>query len=160
MGKMVLSLFMGLVFILAGASGSIAHQAGGVEIGDLDTGSVVGQLFKELPVDAELYAMEIGNAKVWYPPVTIVDFKSRPGRPVVLKVTNNSSAEHGFFMTADAAFEAPSVLKIKLVLKPGETKYIGIPTSDLFYATTGSTFVYNCHLHPAHVGGKFVALGR
>lgn len=161
MGKMALSLFFGLVFILAGASVSFAHQAGGVEIGDLDTGSVVGQPFKELPVDAELFAMEIGNSKVWYPPTTVVDFKSRPGRPVVLKVTNNSTAEHGFFMTADvAAFEAPSVLQVKLVLKPGETKYIGIPTSDLFYATTGSVFRYTCHLHPAHVGGKFVALGR
>jgi hypothetical protein len=78
----------------------------------------------------------------------------------VLKVTNNSAAEHGFSMTADSEFAAPSVLKVKLVLKPGETRYIGIPTSDLFYATTASTFVYNCHLHPAHIGGKFIALGR
>jgi len=46
------------------------------------------------------------------------------------------------------------------VLKPGETKYIGIPTSDLFYATSANTFVYKCHLHPGHIGGKFVALGR
>ena len=160
MGKIILSIFFGLVIIVGGGSASFAHQAGGVEIGDLDTGSVVGQPFKELPVDAELFAIEIGNMKAWYPPVTVVDFKSRTGRPVVLKVTNNSTAEHGFFMTADAAFEAPSVLKVKLVLKPGETKYIGIPTSDLFYATTGSVFVYHCHLHPGHVGGKFVALGR
>jgi len=160
MGKMILSVFFGLVVVLAGASVSLAHHAGGVEIGDLDTGSVVGQPFKELPVDAEIFAMEIGSAKAWYPPATIVDFKGRTGRPVVLKVTNNTAVEHGFNMTADAAFEAPSVLKIKLVLKPGETKYIGIPTSDLFYATTGSTFVYNCHLHPGHLGGKFVALGR
>ncbi|MGH7236545.1 MAG: hypothetical protein ACREIO_09195 [Nitrospiraceae bacterium] len=160
MGKMIVAIFFGLVIIAGGASSSVAHHAGGVEVGDLDTGSVVGQPFKELPVDAEIQAIEIGNIKAWYPPTTVVDFKSRTGRPVVLKVTNNSTAEHGFFMTADAAFEAPSVLKIKLVLKPGETKYIGIPTSDLFYATTGSTFIYTCHLHPAHVGGKFVALGR
>ena len=161
MGKMIVAIFFGLVLIAGGASSSVAHHAGGVEVGDLDTGSVVGQPFKELPVDAEIQAIEIGNIKAWYPPTTVIDFKSRTGRPVVLKVTNNSTAEHGFFMTtADAAFEAPSVLKIKLVLKPGETKYIGIPTSDLFYATTGSTFIYNCHLHPAHVGGKFVALGR
>ncbi|MGH7228473.1 MAG: hypothetical protein ACREIH_04590 [Nitrospiraceae bacterium] len=160
MRKVILSIFFGLVFILAGASASIAHQAGGVEIGDLETGSVVGTPFKELGVDGELFAIEIGTMKAWYPPVTVVDFKSRTGRPIVLKVTNSSTAEHGFFMTADAAFEAPSVLKVKLVLKPGETKYIGIPTSDLFYATTGSVFVYTCHLHPAHVGGKFVALGR
>lgn len=160
MGKMILAIFFGLVLVAGGASLSVAHHAGGVEVGDLDTGSVVGQPFKELPVDAEIQAIEFGGIKAWYPPTTVVDFKSRTGRPVVLKVTNNTTAEHGFFMTADAAFEAPSVLKIKLVLKPGETKYIGIPTSDLFYATTGSTFIYNCHLHPVHVGGKFVALGR
>ncbi|MGH7411481.1 MAG: hypothetical protein ACREJ6_10560 [Candidatus Methylomirabilis sp.] len=160
MGKMIVAIFFGLVLIAGGASSSVAHHAGGVEVGDLETGSVVGQPFKELPVDAEIQAIEFGGIKAWYPPTTVVDFKSRTGRPVVLKVTNNSTAEHGFFMTAEAAYEAPSALKIKLVLKPGETKYIGIPTSDLFYATTGSTFSYNCHLHPAHVGGKFVALGR
>ena len=161
MGKIILSVFFGLVIIVGGASFSVAHHAGGVEVGDLETGSVVGQLFKELPVDAEIQAIEIGTLKAWYPPTTIVDFKGRTGgNPVVLKVTNSSSVEHGFFMTADAAFEAPSVLKIILVLKPGETKYIGIPISDLFYATTGSTFKYNCHLHPGHIGGKFVALGR
>jgi hypothetical protein len=160
MYRLIVSVFFGLVLIAGGTGIALAHQAGGVEIGDLETGSVVGQSFKELPVDAELFAIEIGNAKVWYPPVTVVDFRGRPGRPVVLKVSNNSSAEHGFSMTADTEFAAPSVLKVKLVLKPGETKYIGIPTSDLFYATSASTFVYNCHLHPAHIGGKFVALGR
>lgn len=160
MGKMILSLFFGLVLVVGLSSVASAHQAGGVEVGDLETGSVVGQPFKELPVDAELFAIEIGNMKVWYPPVTVVDFKTRPGRPVVLKVTNNSNAEHGFFMTADSEFNAPTVLKVKLVLKPGETKYIGIPTSDLFYGTSANTFVYYCHLHPGHVGGKFIALGR
>jgi len=160
MGKMILTVFLSLVFIVAGASVSFAHQAGGVEIGDLETGSVVGTPFKELAVDGELFALEIGNAKVWYPPVTVVDFKSRTGRPVVLKVTNSSTAEHGFFLTADSEFAAPTVLTVKLVLKPGETKYIGIPTSDLFYATSANTFVYKCHLHPGHIGGKFVALGR
>lgn len=160
MGKIILSVFFGLVIIVGSASSSVAHHAGGVEVGDLETGSVIGQPFKELTVDAEIQTIELGTMKAWYPPVTIVDFKSRTGNPVVLKVTNNSTVEHGFFMTADAAFEAPSVLKIKLVLKPGETKYIGIPTSDLFYATTGSTFKYNCHLHPGHIGGKFVVLGR
>jgi hypothetical protein len=76
----------------------------------------------------------------------------------VFKVTNKSSAEHGFLMTADESFGAPSVLKAQLVLKPGETKYIGIPTSDLFYATQGVTLIYKCHLHPAHVGGKFLMI--
>lgn len=158
MGKMVLSVFFGLAIMLGGASGSLALQAGGVEVGDLETGSVVGQPFKELRVDQELYSLDLGETKVWYPPAVIIDFKSRPGRPVVFKVTNKSSVEHGFLMTADGDYEAPTVLKAQLVLKPGETKYIGIPTSDLFYATTGVTLTYRCHLHPAHVGGKFLMI--
>jgi hypothetical protein len=158
MGKMILSVFFGLVMVVAGASGAFAHQAGGVEIGDLETGSVVGQPFKELVVDAEFHAVEIGNVKAWYPPATILDFKARPGRPVLFKVTNSSSAEHGFLLTADEAFGAPTVLKAQIVLKPGETKYIGIPTSDLFYATTGVTLKYRCHLHPAHVGGTLLMI--
>lgn len=158
MGKMMLWVFFGLVMVVAGASGALAHQAGGAEIGDLETGSVVGQPFKELDVDAEFFAIEIGNLKTWYPPTTVVDFKVRPGRPVLLKVTNNSTAEHGFLLTADVTQAAPTVLKAQVVLKPGETKYIGVPTSDLFYATTGNTLSYRCHLHPAHVGGKLVML--
>jgi hypothetical protein len=158
MGKTWVSVFIGLVLIMGGASVSFAHHAGGVEIGDLETGSVVGQPFKELTVDQELYAIEIGNTKVWYPPAVIIDFKARAGRPVVFKVTNSSTAEHGFLLTADESFGAPTVLKAQIVLKPGETKYIGIPTSDLFYATQGSTLVYKCHLHPAHIGGKFLMI--
>jgi len=158
MGKTLVSILVGLVLVMAGASVSLAHHAGGVEVGDLETGSVVGQPFKELTVDQELYALELGSAKVWYPPAVIIDFKARPGRPVVFKVTNSSSAEHGFLLTADGSFEAPTVLKAQLVLKPGETKYIGIPTSDLFYATQGVTLVYKCHLHPAHIGGKFLMI--
>ena len=154
MGKMLLSFFFGLAVMVAGASTSFALQAGGVEIGDLETGSVVGQPFKGLEVDAEIFSMEIGNTKVWYPPMTIIDFKARPGRPLVLKVTNSSSAEHGFLMTADVDQGAPTVLKAQLILKPGESKYIGIPQSDLVYAIQGSTLVYKCHLHPAHIGGK------
>ncbi len=158
MGKTLLSVFFGLTMVMAWASGAFALQAGGVEVGDWETGSVVGQPFKELEVDAELYAIEIGNMKTWYPPTTVIDFKVRPGRPLLLKVTNNSAGEHGFLMTADVPAAAPTVLRAQLVLKPGETKYIGVPTSDLFYATAGNTLVYRCHLHPAHVGGKLLMI--
>jgi hypothetical protein len=158
MGKTLVAILCGLALIVGAGSVSLSHQAGGVEIGDLETGSVVGQPFKELPVDAELFAIEIGNTKVWYPPATVIDFKARPGRPLVLKVTNNSTADHGFMMTSDSEFAAPTVLKAQVVLKPGESKYIGIPTSDLFYSTQGSTLVYKCHLHPAHVGGKLIMI--
>jgi|SRR5215212_4071687 hypothetical protein len=158
MGKTMVAVLFGLGMVVAGASAAFALQAGGVEIGDLETGSVVGQPFKDLDVDVELFAIEVANMKAWYPPTSVVDFKVRPGRPFLMKVTNNSAGEHGFFLTADGNQAAPTVLTAKVVLKPGETKYIGIPTSDLFYATTGSTLIYKCHLHPAHVGGKLVML--
>ncbi|HEY7532021.1 MAG TPA: hypothetical protein VH681_04455 [Nitrospiraceae bacterium] len=158
MGKTLLLVFFGLVMVLGAASGAYAHQAGGVEVGDLETGSVVGQPFKELDVDAELYSVDIGNMKTWYPPTTVIDFKVRPGRPVLIKVTNNGSAEHGFLLTDTTTLAAPTAVNAKLVLKPGETKYIGIPTSDLFYATMGNTLAYRCHLHPSHVGGKLLML--
>ena len=151
-------LFMGVLGVLASGTSALALQAGGVEVGDLETGSVVGQQFKELVVDAELYAVEIGNMKAWYPPVTVIDFKVRPGRPVVLKVTNSSTAEDGFQMTDAANSGSPFVMKAEVVLKPGETKYIGVPTSDMFYATQGNTLTYRCHLHPAHVGGKILMI--
>ena len=158
MRRMVMSFVFGLVLVMAGASAALALQAGGVEIGDLDTGSVVGQPFKELDVDAQLFAVEIGNLKTWYPPLTVIDFKVRPGRPVVLKVTNSSTAEHGFEMTDATNAGAPTVMKAQVVLKPGETKYIGVPTSDMFYATQGNTLTYRCHLHPAHLGGKILMI--
>jgi hypothetical protein len=157
MGKSLLAGFLGLGLVLAGTSNLYALQAGGVEVGDLESGSVVGQPFKELAVDASLFAIEIGNMKVWYPPVTVIDFKTRPGAPVLLKVTNNATAEHGFQLTAAVNQSAPTVLDTKLVLKPGETKYIGVPTSDLFYAA-GNVLEYRCHLHPGHVGGKLLML--
>lgn len=157
MGKTMLSVLFGLGLSVAGASAAFALQAGGVEVGDLETGSVVGQPFKELEVDASFYAIEIGSMKTWYPPTTIIDFKNRAGAPVLLKVTNNSTAEHGFQLSAAVTHSAPTVLNTKVVLKPGETKYIGVPTSDLFYAA-GNVLEYRCHLHPAHVGGSLLML--
>jgi len=161
MGKMLVAVFFGLI-VMAGASAAFAHQSGGVEVGDLATGSVAGIAFKELDVDAELFALELGGEKtvkkVWYPPSTIIDFKVRPGRPLLIKVTNESTAEHGFFLSAAENQSAPTVLKAQIVLKPGESKYLGIPTSDLFYATSGNVLYYKCHLHPAHVGGRLLMI--
>lgn len=159
MGKMLVSVFFGLVIVMAGVSTSFALQSGGVEIGDLETGSVVGQPFKELPVDLTFYALEnVGGKKIWYPPTQILTLAGRPGTPVLFKVTNETSAEHGFELSADARFQAPTSMHIKLVLKPGETKYIGIPTSDLTYVTAGGVLTYQCQLHAAHLGGQLEIL--
>jgi hypothetical protein len=144
--------------LTVGVSVGLAHHAGGVEVGDLESGAVVGQPFKELSVDADLVAIEAGGLKIWYPDMTILDLKVRTGRPVVLKVTNKTSVERGFLMTADGAFEAPTVLKAQVVLKPGETKYIGVPISDLLYATQGSTLVYRDQLNPGSAGGKLLMI--
>ncbi len=155
--RIQVGIVVGTCLVMVG-SAAWALQAGGVEVGDLETGSVVGQPFKELEVDAQLFAIELGKLKSWYPPVTILDFKVRPGRPVLLKVTNNSAVERGFQMTDAVNAGSPFVLKAEVVLKPGETKYIGVPTSDLFYATQGNTLTYRDHLNPKEPGGKLVMI--
>lgn len=157
MRQAMFAVFFGLVFVLSGTTASYALQSGGVEIGDLKTGSVVGQPFSKLDVDADLYALEnVGGKKVWYPPVAILNLKGRAGRPVVIRVTNNSSADHGFDLSADSAYAAPTSMHVKIVVKAGETKYIGIPISDLTYVTAAGILNYKCQLHKAHLGGQLV----
>jgi hypothetical protein len=165
MHKVLLSVLLSAVLIAAGSSTTWALQSGGVEIGDLETGSVVGQPFKTLDVDLEFNALEVGGKKVWYPPVQILDLVSggtggRPLSPVLIKVTNNLDKEHGFDLSADSAFAAPTSMHIKITLAPGETKYIGIPISDLSYVTANSVLKYKCQLHPAHIGGTLMILTK
>ena len=45
-----------------------------------------------------------------------------------------------------------------VVLKAGETKYIGIPTSDLFNATQGNTLTYRDQLNPKQPGGQLIMI--
>ncbi len=149
-------LFLGVFGVLSSGTSALALQAGGVEVGDLETGSVVGQPFKELEVDVQLYAVELSGLKAWYPPTTVIDFKVRPGRPVLMKVTNTTSSERGFQMIDTVNASSPFVFKTEVVLKPGETRYIGIPTSDLFTATQGNTLEYRDHLYPKQPGGKLL----
>ncbi len=160
MRKVMFVVFLGLVFVLSGTTAAMALQSGGYEVGDLKTGSVVGQPFSKLDVDADLYALEnVGGKGLWYPPVALLNMKQRAGSPVVIRVTNNTGAEHGFDLSADSAYAAPTSLHVKIVLKPGETKYIGIPVSDLTYVTAAGILKYKCQLHKAHLGGQLV-LGK
>jgi len=148
---------IGWVVVASMSSGAWALQSGGVEVGDLETGSVAGQAFKELPVDLDIYATEVGALKILYPPTSVLDMKNRPGTPVLVRVTNKSAVERGFHMTAAENQSAPTVLNVKIVLKAGEMKYIGIPTSDLLYAA-GSVFVYRDQLNPKDAGGKLMLI--
>ena len=163
MHRVLLSVLLSLVLVAAGSTGALALQSGGVEIGDLETGSVVGQPFSALPVDLVFTALEIGGQKTWYPPTQILGLGNqgtggRAGSPVLIKVTNNLDGEHGFELSADSAFAAPTSMHIKITLKPGETKYIGIPMSDLTYVTANSLLNYKCQLHDAHLGGQLLIL--
>ncbi len=163
MHRVLLSVLLSLVVVAAGSSVAFALQSGGVEIGDLETGSVVGQPFNALDVDLELTALMLGGKKVWYPGTSVLDLRNsgtggRAGRPVLIKVTNELDGEHGFSLSADSAFAAPTSMQIKITLKPGETKYIGIPTSDLTYVTAPGSLKYKCQLHGAHLGGHLLIL--
>lgn len=163
MHKVLLSVLLSVLLVAAGSSVALALQSGGVEIGDLETGSVIGQPFKTLDVDLAFYSMTVGGKKAWYPPTAILNLTregtgARAGRPVLIKVTNTLDTEHGFDLSADTAFAGPTSMHIQLVLKPGETKYIGIPISDLTYVTASNTLRYKCHLHEGHLGGQLLIL--
>lgn len=140
-------LCLGVSLIFGLTSSTFALQSGGVEIGDLDTGSVVGQPFKELDVDIALTAMKVGSKQGWYPPTAVLNLVAqgtggRTGRPVLLQVTNTLGSDYTFHLSADSAFAGPTSMTAKVTLKPGETKYIGIPTSDLTYVTANNVLNY------------------
>ena len=66
--------------------------------------------------------------------------------PLELIVTNHTKKEHGF---------AIDRLKVREVLKPGESKTIKISVTDLdAIGTDRSSFKYYCHLHKGHIGGQ------
>jgi hypothetical protein len=60
--SVIVSSFL-LIGILYAGSSVMALQSGGVEIGDLETGSVTGQAFKALDVDLAFTAIEVGGKK-------------------------------------------------------------------------------------------------
>ena len=165
MHKVLLSVLLSAVLIAAGSSVALALQSGGVAYGDLETGNVSGIAFNKLDVDLEFNIMEVGGKKIIYPPTSILNLVTggtggRAFSPVLLKVTNNTKAEHGFDLSADSPYAAPTSMHIKTVVKAGETKYIGIPISDLTYVTANSILKYKCQLHGGHLGGTLMILTK
>ena len=164
MHKVLLSVLLSAVLIAAGSS-AWALQSGGVAYGDRETGRVSGIDFSKLDVDLEYTIMEIGGKKVIYPPTSVLNLVSggtggRAFRPVLIKVTNTLSTEHGFDLSADSAFAGPTSMHIKTTVAPGKTTYIGIPISDLTYVTANSVLKYKCQLHDAHLGGTLLILTK
>ena len=159
MHKVLLSVLLSAVLIAAGSSAALALQSGGVAYGDLESGMVSGHNFKTMGVDVAFHMLEIGGKKVIYPPLALLDLKNagtggaRFGEPVLLSVTNHTKKEHGFDLSADSPYAAPTSMHVQTVVKPGETKYIGIPMSDLTYVTAAGNLKFKCQLHPGHIGG-------
>ena len=91
--------------------------------------------------DAAFTAVEKDGAKVWEGGGT-VDLKGRT-TPLMLKVTNTLTADHGF---------AIDTMKVKDVIKPGETKTISEPVGDIDMSVSEHK-VY-CQLHPKHVAAS------
>ena len=165
MHKVLLSVLLSAVLIAASSTAALALQSGGVAYGDLETGRVSGIGFNTLDVDLEFTIMEIGGKKVIYPPTSILSLVTggtggRAHTPVLLKVTNSTKSEHGFDLSADSPYAAPTSMHIKTVVKPGETTYIGIPISDLSYVTANSILKYKCQLHAGHLGGTLMILTK
>ena len=144
-------------------SPSSALQSGGVEIGDLETGSVAGLGFETLEVDLTITALCVGGQKAWYPPTSVLDLRDegtggRASRPILIKLVNTLPLPQGFTFSADSAFAGPTSLTVRLVVNPGETRYVGIPISDFTYVTAGNLVTYGSHLDPSMLGGQFLIL--
>ncbi len=163
MHKVLLSVLFSLILVAAGSSVALAFQAGGAVVGDLETGSVIGQPFTTLDVDLEYTALMIGGKKAWYPGTSILDLRNqgtggRRGQPVLIKVTNALDGVHGFSLSADSAFAGPTSLQVAITVEAGETKYIGIPMVDLTYVTASGNMKVKCQLHAAHLGSNLLIL--
>src|SRR5213593_3208729 len=82
-------------------------------------------VWASLPVqaadDATFTAVEKDGAKVWEGGGT-VDLKAHGSGPLMLKVKNTLTAEHGFAIDS---------MKVKEVIKPGEEKSIDVPLANI-----------------------------
>ena len=163
MHKVLLSVLLSAVLIAAGSSAAFGFNSGAVEVGDLKTGSIVGQPFSKLITDLEFTALKVGGHTVWYPPTQILNLRNsgtgaRPMQPVVFKVTNALDKEHTFVLSADSPYAAPSSMQVNVPIKPGETKYIGISMSHFTYVTAAGMLKYKCGLHKAHGAGQLMIM--
>jgi len=128
MHRVLLSVLLSAALVAAGSSAAWALQSGGVAYGDLATGKVSGYDFKTMGVDVAFHIMDVSGTKITYPPLALLDLKNagtggaRFGEPVLLSVTNHTKAEHGFDLSADSPYAAPTSMHVKTVVKPGESK--------------------------------------
>jgi len=97
------------------------------------------------PKEFNLAILSEEHVSYYVPSVIILDEKGRLN-PLELMVTNHTKKEHGFAIDS---------LKVKEVLKPGESKTIKVSVTDLdAIGTDRSAFRYYCQLHKGHIGGQ------
>jgi hypothetical protein len=97
------------------------------------------------PKEFNLAILSEEGVSYYIPSAIILDEKGRLN-PLELIVTNHTKKEHGF---------AIDRLKVKEVLKPGESKTIKVSVTDLdAIGTDRSAFKYYCQLHKGHIGGQ------
>jgi hypothetical protein len=82
----------------------------------------------------------------------------RAGRPILLQVTNKLASDYTFHLSADSAMVGPTSLNISLILKPGETKYIGTPMSDLTHVTANNLLIYSNPTDKGGLSGQLLVL--
>lgn len=159
--KIIFAVLTFFIFFSFMNSSSFALQSGGVEIGDLETGSVVGKPFTVFPVHATFTAMCVGGNKAWYSSkssLNLAGFGS--GLPTLIKVTNLLPLVQGFRLSADPAFVGPVSGIILLKVRPGESKYIGIPitalATDLSFVVAPRVLTYDSHTDSKMLGGQLV----
>lgn len=114
-------------------------------LASLGVRSYAGEMLGGEPKEFNVAILSEEHVSYYVPSAIILDEKGRLN-PLELVVTNHTKKEHGF---------AIDKLKIKEVLKPGETKTIKVSVTDLdAIGTDQSAFKYYCQLHKGHVGGQ------
>lgn len=147
-----------LIFLLVGMGlvfknlDTFALQSGGVEIVAFPTG------LEEFQVDVTLTARCLGGLKVWAPSLATVNLNNHLGKPVIIKITNSLPIAQGIRFSMDLAFAGPTPLHVPLkwIVNPGDTKYLGIPISDLTFVTADNKITFDSHTDSKMLGGQIV----
>ena len=106
--------------------------------------SLADEKLGDEPKEFRLAILYVDDVSFVLPSVILLDAAARQS-PLKLVVTNHTKKEHGF---------AIDKMKVREVLKPGETKTIKVPVADLasLAGTQGKGYRSYDPLHPKEIG--------
>jgi hypothetical protein len=109
--------------------------------------SLADEKLGDAPKEFRLAILSADGVSFVLPSVIVVDEKARQ-KPLELVITNHTKKERGF---------AIDKMKVREVLKPGETKMIKVPVADLasLGGTEGKSYRTYDPLHPDAIGSLF-----